>query len=79
MQVITRAYDCPPALVNLGRYKLQLAPFARYLLGAGDTWALKSFAGYTWGAGRAIPSFGVIELMGQEVAIHCAAKGRWRA
>ena len=28
------------------------------------------------GTGRAVPSFGVIELMGQQVAIHCAAKGR---
>ena len=34
--VITRAYDCTPVLVNLGRYKSQLAPFARYLVKAGD-------------------------------------------
>ena len=28
------------------------------------------------GSGRAAPSFGVIELSGPEVTIHCAAKGR---
>ena len=71
--VITRAYDCTPVLVNLGRYKSQLAPFARYLVKAGDKSSLKSCAEYTSGTGRAIPSFGVIELMGQEVTIHCAA------
>ena len=74
--VVTRAYDCTPVLVNLGRYKSQLSPFARHLVRAGDKWTTKSFADYTWGTGRAIPSFGVIELMGQEVTIHCAAKGR---
>jgi hypothetical protein len=74
--VITRAYDCTPVLVNLGRYKSQLAPFARYVVKASDKSPLKSFADYNWGTGRAIPSFGVIELMGREVTIHCAAKGR---
>ena len=74
--VVTRAYDCTPALANLGRYKPQRAPFARCVVRAGSKSPLKSFAGYTWGAGRAIPSFGVIEFMGQEVTIHCAAKGR---
>ena len=48
----------------------------RYLVRAGDKWTTKRFADYTWGTGRAIPSFGVIERMGQEVTIHCAAKGR---
>ena len=28
------------------------------------------------GSGRAVPSFGVIELMGPEVTIHCGANGR---
>ena len=74
--VTTRAHDCIPVLVNLGRYKSQLAPFARYVVKAGDKSSLKSFADYNWGTGRAIPSFGVIEVMGQEVTIHCAAKGR---
>ena len=65
---------------HLGRHKSQLAPFARYVtryvVRASDEWTTKSFADYTWGSGRAVPSFGVIELTGQEVTIHCAAKGR---
>ena len=53
---------------HLGRHKSQVAPFARYVtryeVRAGDKWATKSFAGYTW------------DQPGQEVNIHCAAKAR---
>ena len=41
---------------HLGRHKSQVAPFARcvtrYVVRAGDKWATKSFADYTWGTGR---------------------------
>ena len=61
---------------HLGRHKSQIAPFAQCVVRAGDRWTTKSFADYTWGTGRAIPSFGVIELTGQEATVPCAAKGR---
>ena len=71
--VVTRAYDCTPVPVALAHTSRSLRP---YVVRASDEWTTKSFADDTWGSGRAVPSFGVIELTGQEVTIHCAAKGR---